>query len=60
MNAAISDNKEFYEKITNRIPIGRWGDSLDLMGAVVYLASRASDYMTGWYISVDGGFATTL
>ncbi|MCL2125207.1 MAG: SDR family oxidoreductase [Oscillospiraceae bacterium] len=60
MNAAISDNKEFYDKITNRIPLGRWGTSHDLMGAIVFLASRASDYMNGWYISVDGGFATTL
>jgi len=60
MNAAISDNKEFYNKITNRIPLGRWGSSHDLMGTAVFLASRASDYMTGWYISVDGGFATTL
>ena len=60
MNAAISDNKEFYNKITNRIPLGRWGDASDLMGTAVFLASRASDYMSGWYISVDGGFATTL
>ena len=60
MNAAISDNKEFYNKITNRIPLGRWGDAGDLMGTMVFLASRASDYMSGWYISVDGGFATTL
>jgi len=60
MNAAISDDKEFYDHITNRIPLGRWGDSHDLMGAIVFLASRASDYMNGWYLSVDGGFATTL
>jgi len=60
INAAISDNKEFYDHITKRIPIGRWGDPHDLMGAAVFLASRASDYMSGWYISVDGGFATTL
>ena len=60
MNAAISDNKEFYNKITNRIPLGRWGQPHDLMGTAVFLASRASDYMSGWYVSVDGGFATTL
>jgi len=60
INAAISDNKEFFQKITNRIPIGRWGSPQDLMGTAVFLASRASDYMTGWYVSVDGGFATTL
>ena len=60
MNAAISDNKEFYDHVTNRIPLGRWGISHDLMGTIVFLASRASDYMTGWYVSVDGGFATTI
>ncbi|MDR0491077.1 MAG: SDR family oxidoreductase, partial [Oscillospiraceae bacterium] len=60
MNAAISDNKAFYDKITDRIPLGRWGLSHDLMGTVIFLASRASDYMSGWYISVDGGFATTI
>ena len=60
MNAAISDNKEFYNKITDRIPLGRWGVSHDLMGAIVFLASRASDYMNGWYLAIDGGFATTL
>ena len=60
MNSAISDNKEFYDHVTNRIPLGRWGDSHDLMGSVVFLASKASDYMNGWYISVDGGFATTV
>ena len=57
--AAIND-KTFVEKITKRIPLGRWGDSHDLMGTAVFLASRASDYMTGWYVSIDGGFATTL
>ena len=60
MNADISDDKEFYDHITNRIPLGRWGISHDLMGAIVFLASRASDYMNGWYLSIDGGFATTL
>jgi len=60
INAALSDNQEFYNKITNRIPAGRWGTPTDLVGAAVFLASRASDYMNGWYISVDGGFATTL
>lgn len=60
MNSAISDNKAFYDKITNRIPTGRWGVAHDLMGTIVFMASRASDYMNGWYINVDGGFSTTL
>lgn len=57
--ADISDDT-FFDKITSRIPLGRWGDPHDLMGAIVFLASHASDYMTGWYVTFDGGFATTL
>jgi 2-deoxy-D-gluconate 3-dehydrogenase len=60
VNAAISDDKVFYDKITNRIPAGRWGEAYDLMGTAVFLASSASDYINGWMISVDGGFTTTL
>ena len=60
MNSAISDDTAFYNKITNRIPTGRWGISHDLMGTAVFMASKASDYMNGWYINVDGGFSTTL
>jgi 2-deoxy-D-gluconate 3-dehydrogenase len=42
--------------ILSRIPAGRWGDPVDFAGAVVYLASRASDYVTGSIITVDGGW----
>ncbi|QSX07874.1 SDR family oxidoreductase [Alkalibacter rhizosphaerae] len=60
VNAAISNDQVFYDKINSRIPAGRWGDPEDLMGTVVFLASKASDYINGWSISVDGGFTTTL
>ena len=40
----------------DHIPTGRWGEPLDLMGAVVFLASRASDYVNGHVLSVDGGY----
>ena len=60
VNKDISSNQEFYDKITNRIPVGRWGSVHDLMGTIVFLASNASDYINGWTISVDGGFTTTL
>lgn len=42
--------------ILDRIPAGRWGTPDDLKGAVVFLASRASDYMQGYTIAVDGGW----
>lgn len=60
VNSELRADAAFYNKITNRIPCGRWGELQDLMGTVVYLASRASDYINGWTISIDGGFTTTL
>jgi 2-deoxy-D-gluconate 3-dehydrogenase len=42
--------------ITARIPAGRWGDAGDLAGAVVFLASPASDYVSGTLLTVDGGW----
>lgn len=42
--------------ILARIPAGRWGEPADLAGAVVFLASRASDYVTGTVLTVDGGW----
>lgn len=44
--------------ILDRIPAGRWGEPTDLMGAVVFLASAASDYMNGAIVPVDGGWLT--
>lgn len=43
-------------EILARIPAGRWGDPRDLGGAVVFLASRASDYVHGALLPVDGGW----
>ncbi|UTA48653.1 2-dehydro-3-deoxy-D-gluconate 5-dehydrogenase KduD [Simiduia sp. 21SJ11W-1] len=42
--------------ISARIPAGRWGEPEDLAGAAVFLASRASDYMNGHIMLVDGGW----
>ena len=44
------------ETILARIPAGRWGEPSDLQGCVVFLASRASDYMHGTIVCVDGGW----
>ncbi len=44
--------------ILDRIPAGRWGEPADLMGAVVFLASAASDYVNGAIIPIDGGWLT--
>jgi len=60
VNRAVSDDPEFYQHITNRISAGRWGDLDDLMGTAVFLASKASDYLNGADIKVDGGFSCVL
>lgn len=43
-------------QILERIPAGRWGEPSDLVGASVFLASRASDYVNGHVLVVDGGW----
>jgi len=47
--------KEIYNKIISRTPMGRLGDLKDLTGAVIFLASSASDFVTGTYLTIDGG-----
>ncbi|NQV99003.1 MAG: glucose 1-dehydrogenase [Rhodospirillales bacterium] len=44
-------------KVTARTPAGRWGEPQDLAGLAVYLASPASDFLTGTAIPIDGGFS---
>jgi NAD(P)-dependent dehydrogenase (short-subunit alcohol dehydrogenase family) len=57
-NAVLYENKEWVEYITERIPLNRPGQPNDLDGTVVFLASDASEYITGQIILVDGGFTT--
>lgn len=47
--------KEIYEKIISRTPMRRIGNLKDLTGAVVFLSSSASDFITGAYLAIDGG-----
>jgi 2-deoxy-D-gluconate 3-dehydrogenase len=53
---ALQDDAVRAEQIGARIPAGRWGEPTDLAGAVVFLASRASDYVNGHVLVVDGGW----
>lgn len=50
----------FNEFILKRTPAGRWGEPSDLAGAAIYLASAASDFMTGQILYVDGGILASL
>lgn len=56
MNSDLLQDDVRLPQITSRIPAGRWGTPQDLQGIAVFLASRASDYITGAVIPVDGGY----
>ncbi|GAB3667641.1 gluconate 5-dehydrogenase [Echinicola sediminis] len=54
------DGHPFNDFIINRTPAGRWGDPEDLQGTTVFLASRASDFVNGQVVYVDGGILATI
>lgn len=54
--AALQADEARNKSILDRIPAQRWGDASDLGGAAVFLASRASDYVQGHILAVDGGW----
>jgi 2-deoxy-D-gluconate 3-dehydrogenase len=53
---ALQEDPVRSRQITERIPAGRWGEPADLGGPVVFLASKASDYLNGHVLVVDGGW----
>jgi 2-deoxy-D-gluconate 3-dehydrogenase len=53
---ALREDPERSKSILDRIPAGRWGTPEDVQGAAVFLASRASDYINGHVLVVDGGW----
>jgi NAD(P)-dependent dehydrogenase (short-subunit alcohol dehydrogenase family) len=56
LTSETRNDPEANTRVINHIPSGRWGEPLDLMGATVFLASRASDYINGHILTVDGGY----
>jgi 2-deoxy-D-gluconate 3-dehydrogenase len=53
---ALQDDGARSAQILQRIPAGRWGEAGDVAGAVVFLSARASDYVNGHVLVVDGGW----
>lgn len=60
MNEALTSNPDFDAWVKGRTPAGRWGRPDELVGTAIYLASDASNYVSGQLIFVDGGMISVL
>jgi gluconate 5-dehydrogenase len=60
MTAHLAADPEFDRWVKTRTPAARWGTPDDLVGAAVFLASPASDFVNGQILYVDGGFLAAL
>jgi NAD(P)-dependent dehydrogenase (short-subunit alcohol dehydrogenase family) len=56
LNRPLMNNPAAYQSFVDRIPLGRWGDPDELAGAIVFMASDASSFMTGAVLTIDGGW----
>ena len=59
-NRARVEVQGLYERVLARIPTGRWAEPKDMAGTAIWLASPASDYVTGVALPVDGGYSSSL
>ena len=57
---ARKDVPDLHEHVLKRTPADRWGEINDMSGIAVFLASAASDFITGTAIPVDGGFSASI
>jgi len=61
LNKAVRESPNgLRERVIQRTPAARWGQPADLAGAAVFFSSRASDFVTGTALPVDGGFSSTI
>lgn len=60
MTRPLSDDRNFNAWVCGRTPAGRWAEPSELVGTAVFLASRASDFVNGQIIYVDGGILASL
>lgn len=55
---SVQENQEFIKNLEKKIPLGRIGNPEELKGAIIFLASKASEYVTGSNIIIDGGWTS--
>lgn len=60
LTKALVDDPDFSAWVRQRTPAGRWGDTADLVGALLFLSSRASDFVNGQVLFVDGGMTAVV
>lgn len=60
MTRTLYENPDFDAWLCSRVPMNRWGDPAELVGAAVFLAARASDYVNGQMLFVDGGLTACV
>jgi len=60
LTVPLQDDKNFNNWVISKTPFGRWGRPEDIVGAAVFLASGASDFVTGQIVYVDGGWLAAL
>jgi gluconate 5-dehydrogenase len=60
LTQALVDDEAFTEWVKTRTPAGRWGEVEDLVGALIFLASPASDFVNGQILYVDGGMTAVV
>lgn len=60
LTAALVNDAAFSAWVQGRTPAGRWGDVKDLVGALIFLSSKASDFVNGQVLYVDGGMLCVL
>lgn len=60
LNQALTANADFNQWLIARTPAGRWGETEELVGVCVFLASKASDFVNGQTLFVDGGLTATV
>lgn len=60
INLVLQQNAEFNAMVESRTPLGRWGETGDLVGPLLLLSSEGSSYINGHALLVDGGFTATI